>query len=472
MINDLLNVLKSGNNKILYKINGNYITYKECYRKVLELSDYLKKQGNSCVIVYGHKSIDQFVSILACIVAKRCYIPIDLCTPVYRIKEIIEQSKASLIIKNEDLLIDEIDCLTIYELKEQYQDSNNYFSQCNKNAYIIFTSGSTGNSKGVPISYENLNNFISWIINNKELMNCKDIILLNVASFSFDLSVMDIYFSIFTHSTIVALDNNTKSSFDKLYELLNVEHINFISMTPTFIKLLLVATTFNQNNYPHLKHFFFCGECLEVNTVCKIVQRFPNISVINAYGPTEATCCVSLVKIDSQMLEDKVLPVGLLNTSAVDIEIENDEIVLKGESVFNGYLNSDKSLKYVNGYKTGDLGYINDNYIYCLGRLDSQVKYQGYRIELGDIENNLLKINGVKEAVVMARYKDNSHIVKLIKAFVVVDHNIDEKTIKLELSKLVPSYMVPKKITIMDAIPVNHNDKYDRKVLNNYDRYL
>ena len=194
-----------------------------------------------------------------------------------------------------------------------------------------------------------------------------------------------------------------------------------------------------------------------------------NVVLINAYGPTEATCCVTLLEITDDMLDRDYLPVGDINTSACRIEIHDREIVLKGKSVFQGYLDilSDNCYKegFVNCYKTRDLGYIENGLLYCSGRLDNQVKYQGYRIELGDIENNLLKIKGIREAVVVAKYKENTHLVKLLKAYVVLDEDITVENIKSRLCELLPIYMIPKVIEIIDSIPVNENGKYDRKRL-------
>ena len=102
--------------------------------------------------------------------------------------------------------------------------------------------------------------------------------------------------------------------------------------------------------------------------------------------------------------------------------------------------------------------------MYCVGRKDSQVKYKGYRIELNDIEYNINLIKGVNDCAVIAKYNDNN-IVKLIKAFVVLDNNLDSDYIKNELKKYLPSYMIPKIIVIVDKLPVNQNGKIDRKAL-------
>lgn len=101
--------------------------------------------------------------------------------------------------------------------------------------------------------------------------------------------------------------------------------------------------------------------------------------------------------------------------------------------------------------------------LYCRGRIDNQIKYKGYRIELGEIENNILKINGVKEAVVVA--KENNCVIKFIKAYITIDEEISTEYIKVELKKVLPEYMIPKIIEILESIPINNNGKYDRKKL-------
>ncbi len=467
MIN-ILDILKKGKNQILYKIDNDQITYKEAYKQVLTLSTNLKKQDTTPVILYGHKSINQFISILSCVVAKRCYIPIDKFTPKERIKEIIKKTNATLLIKNENIKINNIEALTIEEINTKYKYNKIRKINTNNKAYIIFTSGSTGNSKGVPITYNNLNHFTNWLLKLKEFTDCNNLNILSQASFSFDLSVMDIYFSLIKNNTIIALNNNSSTKLNYIYKTINDNNINFLIMTPTFIKMLLTDNSFNEKNYPSIKYMFFCGELLEVETAKKIKERFSKTKIINAYGPTEATCFVSLIEIKNNMLKNKYLPVGRITTSSVKIKIENKEIILKGKSVFNGYLDikTDNCYKEknTNCYKTGDIGEIKSNYLYCLGRVDNQIKYQGYRIELEDIENNLLKIKGIKEAVVVAKYKEES-IVKLIKAFIVIDKKITTDDIKKELSKLIPNYMIPKQIIFLNKIPINNNGKYDRKKL-------
>ena len=464
----LKKIVKKQTNEIIYKFNNDEITYKELYEKATYYGNYLKRQGDNPIIVYGHKSINTFISIFACIASQRAYIPIDTCTPVDRIKKIIIQSNSSLILTDENIDIDNIEILKLNEL-EKYQNQE-VKENSNEIAYIIFTSGSTGEPKGVPISYNNLFNFINWISNLSPLNEYKNINVLNQASFSFDLSVSDIYYSITNNHKLIALDKKKQEEFNPIFEIMNDENINLIVSTPSFMKLCLINKEFNINNYPSLKCLYFCGEQLEISLVNKIYNRFPNIKIINAYGPTEATSAVSAINIEKDMLEGDLLPCGLLSNCATSLTIENNEIILSGPSVFSGYLSNYTGGYYqennINYYKTGDIGYIEDGKIYCKGRKDSQIKYKGYRIELGDIENNILSIPGVNSCAVIAKYQ-NEYTVKMLKAFIVLDENYDLEEIKNKIRKTLPNYMLPKQIIELTNLPINCNGKIDRKVLNN-----
>ena len=465
MINKIKKIVDLYPNRIAYKVNNTSITYEELWNSASSYAELLKRQGTSPVIIYGHKDIDVIVSIISCVLAKRTYVPVGICTPFYRVKQIVDITKSSLILTKNKIKIDDVDCIDLDGLKNF--ENQNIKENNNDIVYIIFTSGSTGIPKGVPISKDNLNNFIDWISSIKPLCNYKEVKVLNQASFSFDLSVADLYYSLCNGHTLVALNNDIQEDYNEIFNIMS--EIDIAVMTPTFMKLCLLNKDFNSTNYPRFKCVYFCGEELKITTAQKIFDSFPNIEIINAYGPTEATSAVSAISIAKEMINNnKLLPCGEVNNFATDIEIVDNEIVLKGKSVFGGYLGNITGGYYkengINCYKTGDIGYIKDNKLYCKGRQDSQVKYKGYRIELNDIEYNIGLIKNVKECAVIAKYNDES-IVKTIKAFVVIDNDIDINYIKTELEKLIPDYMMPKTIKIIDKLPINQNGKVDRKAL-------
>ena len=169
MIEGLLARLKGGGDQICYQDGAHALTYAECYERVCTLAQALRRQGNGPVVVYGHKCAMQFVSILACVAARRCYIPLDMHMPRKRIEEILAQAGAELVLANAPLDVPGVACFSPEALVQAYPEEAAVYPTENECAYIIFTSGSTGKSKGVPISYENLSHFISWITQAEEL---------------------------------------------------------------------------------------------------------------------------------------------------------------------------------------------------------------------------------------------------------------------------------------------------------------
>ncbi|MCH5197298.1 MAG: AMP-binding protein [Oscillospiraceae bacterium] len=465
MINKIKRIVEKHPNRIAYKVNNECITYKDIWNRAGDYAQLLKKQGTKPVIIYGHKNISVVISILSCLIANRTYVPVDSCIPLYRVKQIVEMTGSSLVLTENNIEIDNIESSDLEGLKK-YKNFD-IREQNNEIVYIIFTSGSTGIPKGVPISKTNLNNFIEWISSLKPLCDYKNVNVFNQASFSFDLSVADLYYSLCNGHTLIALDSGMQDGYDEIFSLMS--EIDVAVMTPTFMKLCLINKEFNEKNYPGFKCVYFCGEQLEVKTVQKLFQAFPDLKIINAYGPTEATSAVSAILITKEMAyEQQLLPVGEVKTFATEIEIIDDEIVLKGKSVFSGYLLNIIGGHYIENdtdcYKTGDIGFIQDGKLYCRGRKDRQVKFKGYRIELNDIEHNIGLIRGVKECAVVAKYSD-ALAVKSIIAFVTAEDGIDASYIKTESEKFIPRYMVPKTIKIIEKLPINQNGKIDRKAL-------
>lgn len=463
IVGNIQKVVKKNPNRIAYKVGDQSITYGELWTCAKERSEFLKCQGSSPVIIYGNKELNVVKSILSCLLAKRPYVPVGICTPLTRLKKIIDITNSTLILTDEVVDIREIECCKFDELSK---NSSKHYDNNSNIAYIIFTSGSTGEPKGVPISTDNLENFINWINSLKPLSDYKNINVLNQASFSFDLSVADFYYSMSNGHTLCALNNDIQENYNEFFRLF--KEIDVAVITPTLMKMCLLNKNFNEVEFPRFKCVYFCGELLERKTAKKLLELFPNLSIINAYGPTEATSAISAINITKEIVEnEEILPVGNIENFATNVEIIDNEIVLKGKSVFSGYLDNIIGGYYsennTNCYKTGDVGCIKNNKLYCKGRKDSQVKYMGYRIELNDIEYNISNINGVSECAIIAKYNDNN-TVRLIKAFV-VGKDISSEYIRKELQNKIPDYMIPKTIKIIDKMPVNQNGKTDRRAL-------
>ena len=438
-------------NNIAYTAGGKSFTYCELFEKSKEISSEILKEKAASAIIFGSRNFETMAAIIACVLSKTAYIPVDMNLPESRKEKIVKISGASLI----------IDCseekISLKKIKEETSE--------NENAYVIFTSGSTGEPKGVPVSYENLDNFIEWITKLSPLNEFEHVVVLNHASFSFDLSTAAIYYSLFGGHNLVQVENT--ADFEKMFSEIKENKVNVIVATPTFLRLCLLNKDFSEENYPFIKCIYFCGEMLQKSLVKEIFKRFPEIKIINAYGPTEAASAVSAIEITEEILEkEELLPVGKISSAATEITVENGEIVLKGKSVSKGYLSGETGGFYKengkNCFKTGDMGFIENGKLYCKGRFDSQIKYKGYRIELSEIEANISSVSGTENCAVIVKRNPEGEV-RLIKAF--VSGNVSEEEIRKKLSENLPEYMIPKSIKKLDFIPFNKNGKIDRKEL-------
>lgn len=400
--------MKIAKDKICYYEDGKEYTYKTMYKYICNMNEFLKNNNPNKIpiMVYGNKKVYMKVAFLAAAFAGIPYIPIDETMPKKRVDSIIEQTSPKIIIgnykssKTENISINEIENIIN---KEKYKEIEKIEMKEDDIFYIIFTSGSTGEPKGVEITYSNLDSCINWL---KKEANLRNDIILNQASFSFDLSVADLYLSLLNSSSQYILKKAMNQNLKEMYHDLQKSNATMAVFTPSFIEMLLIDKSFNEKLMPNLKKIIFCGEKLSNKTVSKLFERFEKLDIINCYGPTECTFAVTSFHIVNKESIPEEIPIGYPKDD-IRILIQNNkqkeykekeigEIIILGKSVAKGYVKNktNKSFVEINGekaYKTGDLGYIKNNVYYYYGRKDSQVKYKGYRIELKDIEKICIK---------------------------------------------------------------------------------
>ena len=456
--------------KAAYICGEKRLTYAKLYEKAERIAAVLKAQGGGAVAVLGNKEPEMIISILACIMARRAYVPLEDNLPQARIAAAIRQAECTLVLKNGSACPDcGIPCSSLAELEHATKKPADGGAQ-NETAYIIFTSGSTGTPKGVPISYANLGNFTQWICSDEVLSGFEHPVVLSPASFGFDLSVAGIYYALSAGGTIVTVSREEQKSFDGIFAALQKNSAEIAVLTPTFMKLCLLNADFNEENFPRLRCCWFCGERLEKALCEKLLRRFPSLKIINAYGPTEATCAVCSAMITAETLAaGEPLPVGDISSAACKIEIENGEIILSGTSVFGGYIGAAERTG--GRFATGDLGEIRGGKLYCTGRIDGRIKYKGYRIELGDIEANILAVDGVRACCAVAKRSKNGDTA-YIKVFVSAEPTLGKETLRTALKSALPEYMIPKVIEFLPQLPVNEHGKTDRRLLEHYEENL
>ena len=453
------------------------LTYEELWEKSGKLASYIDEaavENRDPVVVYGHKSPYMPVCFLACVRSGRAYCPVDVSMPEERIRDIAAETGSPLILAAEQMPYEAEGMITPEKMDGiigTYPEiSPDKAVSGDEVFYIIFTSGSTGRPKGVQITEKNLDSFVSW---SADLFGGPGVFM-NQAPYSFDLSVMDTYTALTSGGTVASLDKALLRDMNHAFGFIRDSGVEYFVSTPSFANLLLADRQFSSEGFPKISRFVFCGEKLTKETAAKLFERFPDAKVINTYGPTEATVAVSSTEVTSQMLEDdRTIPVGRPKPGT-DIYVDNDELIIAGDSVSPGYyMDEVKTAKAFftapdgrQCYRTGDSGQYDDGMLYFSGRLDSQIKMNGYRIELEDIENNLLKLDGVGAAAVMPRY--DGETIKSLTAFVSPrDSGAEPEGRKLRkaLREKLPSYMIPKKIKVLDMLPVNSNGKINRKKL-------
>lgn len=478
ILDDILKILKKRSKNKAYTINKKSFSYSELYNFSCNLYNFILEENKEKkpIIVYGHKEIYIKATFLACSFAGITYVPVDESLPEQRINNIIEQVEPYCIIGDfESNKCKNISKNEIYNImnRKSITDINKIYLRPDDIYYIIFTSGSTGMPKGVKVTYRNLNSCINWL---NSIIQVKKGIILNQANFSFDLSVADLYLSLISESEHFIIENRKKLDFLNVFEDLKRSNATVAVMTPSFADLLLLDKSFGKEILPNLRTIIFCGERLLKATALKLRSRFDDIKIINSYGPTECTFAVTSIEVTDEILKQDNIPVGKPKEDTEIIIVDknknklNDgqvgEILIAGESVAEGYIGNNKQHTFIkynkkNAYLTGDLGYLKNGILYFEHRIDNQIKYKGYRIELSDIENNLYKLDYLEKVKVVEK-TTNDGIVTNIVAFVKIKQGVKktEVDIKKDFKAKVPDYMSPN-IKILNEFPINNNGKID-----------
>jgi D-alanine--poly(phosphoribitol) ligase subunit 1 len=455
------------------------LTFGELGAHANALAAYLLErfgEGRAPVAVLGHREPEMLIAFIGVAKSGRPYIPIDTALPQERINHILAIAKPTVVLTPHE----------IAKLSELGKSAPLRRLQPDDPFYIIFTSGSSGTPKGITITLSCLEHFIGWMLREQKFIESGEIFL-NQAPFSFDLSVMDLYCSLVTSGTLLSISRDLVASPKLLYRALANSNITTWISTPSFVEMCLVERKFNRALLQRVRRFLFCGEILLPQTARLLLDRFPGAEVWNMYGPTEATVATTSVRIDRDTLEKyPALPVGRpMPGTEVFVTDENrkilppgsrGEIVIKGPNVSPAYLarpdlNAARFFQYGNqrAYRTGDWGRFRDGLLFFEGRIDNQIKLNGYRIELGDLEANLRALPMVRDAAVVPVVKNGK--VQWLAGFVVpnADFKVADPglttTLREHLRERLPAYMLPRKFVIMDAFPITANGKVDRSKL-------
>ena len=468
------------------------ITYTELVKKSKRVATAIKNnvEIRKPIPVLMEKGINTLTAFFGAIYAGDFYILLNPDLPVSRLKDIFETLEGELIITDRahsELAknITDKKILLIEEIENTEIDEEALTVIRNKSLdvdplYVNFTSGSTGKPKGVVIGHRSVIDFID-VFTPKFNINSEDIIA-NQAPFDFDVSVKDIYSSIKEGATLVIVP---KRFFSKPTELLDYLYDNKVTTLIWAVSALCLVTTFHGLDYKapeNINKVLFSGEVMPLKHIKQWIAHYPEAKFVNLYGPTEITCNCTYHIIDNQKEYNEKIPIGIPfdNEEIILLDDKNNEvksigkvgeICVRGTALALGYYGNNEqtaknflqnplNTKYRDLlYKTGDLGYYNDDGdLMFSGRKDFQIKHQGHRIELEEIQIALEKLDEIKRACIL--YNEEKS-----KIYAYYIGNIDKKELHEKLKDILPVFMMPNVMIQVDNFPLNKNGKIDRKAL-------
>jgi D-alanine--poly(phosphoribitol) ligase subunit 1 len=482
---------------------GQSYTYANLIGWVEALSELLLDKGcrQGDVVAIGHnKEPLSYALMLSCLRLGIAYVNIDTASPLERNARILKVCSPRLLFydsiessQSMSELAKEQKCEVLMLEEGQLPEPTDQALAEQKNmmakvdgaciAYIMFTSGSTGTPKGVAVTHQNVLHFISW---GQDRFNIGDQDnLANLSPMYFDNSVFDFYVGLFSGASLSPVPRELLTSPYDLVAYVGDRCSTIWFSVPSLLIYLQAMKAITPEALPKLRTFVFGGEGYPKTELKKLYESFSSqAELVNVYGPTECTCICSaytLSEMDFEQLGG--LPtLGHLNPN-FDYKILGDqgeesntgELCLIGPNVAAGYFNDverttssfqtlyERNRFMKRMYRTGDLVQEVKGKLYFLGRKDNQIKHMGYRIELEEIEAAVHTLPGIVQAAVV--YKRVSTAYGKILCYVKADSQFDANEVMGQLSRKLPEYMIPSKITVMDHLPKNPNGKVDRKLL-------
>ena len=474
--------------KTVFADENRKITFSEFNNYTKSIGTYLARlvSGNAPVVVMSGRHVLTPSAFLGVVRAGCFYAPMDATMPLSRLNSILGVIKSDFMLVDKEhletakkldfsgkiIIIDDIiSTIPDENLLNKARAGLTEISPL----YVIFTSGSTGVPKGVITSHHSLMCYIDAVCKVLDI-NESDV-LGNQSPLDYIAAVRDIYLPLKTGASTVIIPKNEFSMPTELFETLNKNRVTALCWSVAGIELPAKLGAFDCVKPEYLKKVCFSGSVMPCKYLKIWQENLPNVLYVNQYGPTEATASCTYYVVDEKVDDDTVLPIGtpyenysiiLLNEDGTETaEGEIGEICVKGPILALGYygdlertnesfIQNPLNKNYCELiYKTGDLGNLReDGLLMFHGRKDRQIKHMGHRIELGEIEETAKQIDGLGECCALYN-KEKEHL------YLFYTGDVTSKEIVLHFRKVLPAFMVPRKLVALEELPKLPNGKLD-----------
>ncbi len=453
-------------------------------------------QGPQRIGVLTSDGVQTYAAILAILANGGTYVPINSNSPIARNQSIVDEAGITgLVYDPADESISRMAAglgvgrkiLPLRFATIPKGDSLHFRGEDVSNpAYLLFTSGSTGKPKGVPIGHENLNNFMAVMLDSGIYDFHAADRFLQMFELTFDLSVMSLFVPLSIGACCYVVPDSSFGAATIL-KVLEEYEISAALMVPSML-VFLEPYLETKIRLPSMRHSMFCGEALPDSLVQKWQLAAPNSTIENLYGPTEATIfCLRYLwdpAASPAAAVNGIVPIGT-PLPGTDVLLADEfgqpisesgvkgELLLMGAQLATGYwqdaektaaafINVGDKPEAIRAYRTGDLCSLNaqGDFIYH-GRIDSQVKIDGHRVELGEIEHHVRDVLNRSNIAVVAASKGGRNFLALF----VEESEIDLQEVTNALKARVPGYMIPTRLECIDKLPLNLSGKVDRPIL-------
>ena len=473
------------------------LTCRELNIRANQLSHNLRRHGVQPEVRVGlcaHRSLETVVALLGILKAGGAYVALDPAVPPARLLRMLADARVDLLLTQEQLRKELSEfpgrtiCLdTEWNTIATEPEGNPAVRVDPANlAYIIYTSGSTGIPKAVGVEHRQLSNYCYAVLERLALPARAS--FATVSTIAADLGNTSIFPALATGGTLHLISEERAVNPDALADYFNHHHVDCLKIVPSHLTALMTAK--NSGRLLPRQRLVLGGEASPWNLIDKIRESSPGVRILNHYGPTETTIGVLTFEVaEGPAFHTAFVPLGrpIAGTQVYILDAHlhpvpagvAGQLYIAGESLARGYLNAPEvtaerfvphQFSDIPGkrlYRTGDLARrLADGNIEFLGRVDHQIKINGFRIEPGEIEAALLEHASVRAATVLAREDVPGE--KRLVAYVVgvaQPHTLREQDLRTFLLEMLPPHMIPSAVVVLTSLPLTANGKVDRRAL-------